>query len=161
MSLKINTHISRIYFKYISESEKKILMHFKNRFKVYLKYTSLVNSWWTQNMSERFKPLSKLFSNCFQKVANFESQNMPKSILDVYFIFTVQKYIWSISQIQQDKILVQVYIIYGAMAWWLGCRFTKSKILGSKPQDGWKTASAFHPSKVNLMSIKYFWGLGG
>ena len=136
-------------------------MHFKKRIQsipeVYFTSKLLMDS----KYEWRFKPLSKLFSNCFQKVANFESQNMPKSILDVYFIFIVQKYIWSISQIQQDKILVQVYIIYGAMAWWLGCRFTKPKILGSKPQGGWKTASAFHPSKVNLMSIKYFWGLGG
>ena len=56
-------------------------MQFKNRFKAYLKYTSLLNSWWTQSISERYKSFSKLFSNCFHKVANFESQNMSKSIV--------------------------------------------------------------------------------
>ena len=56
-------------------------MQFKNRFKAYLKYSSLLNSWWTQSISERYKSFSKLFSNCFHKVANFESQNMSKSIV--------------------------------------------------------------------------------
>ena len=32
-----------VYFKYTSDPEKKIQIHFKNRFKVYWKYTSLLN----------------------------------------------------------------------------------------------------------------------
>ena len=129
-------------------------MHFKNRFKVYLRYTSLLNSWWTQSILEAYKSKlffnyfhkgyklckskylqkytsllnswwtqsiletyrSKLFSNYFHKVPNFASQNISKSILEVYFIFRVQKYIWSIARFQQDKILRKVYIIYRAMA---------------------------------------------
>ena len=84
-------------------------MHFKNRFKVYLKYTSLLNSW-TQSIIETYK------FQLFFSVANFGNQNFSKSILEVYFIFRAQKYIWSIAQFQQDKILMKVYIIYGAMA---------------------------------------------
>ena len=84
-------------------------MHFKNRFKVYLKYTSLLNSW-TQSIIETYK------FQLFFSVTNFGNQNFSKSILEVYFIFRAQKYIWSIAQFQQDKILMKVYIIYGAMA---------------------------------------------
>ena len=62
-------------------------MHFKNRFKVYLKYTSLLNSPWTQGILEIYK--FKLFFS----VTNFGNQNISKSILEVYFIFRVQKYI--------------------------------------------------------------------
>ena len=64
-------------------------------------------------------------------VTNFGSQNISKSILEVYFIFRAQKYIF-----QQSKILIDVYIIYEAVAKWLGCRSTKTKIPGSKPYDG-------------------------
>ena len=60
--------------------------------------------------------ISKLFFDYFHKVANFGSLNIPKSILEVYFTLRVQKYIWSIAQFQQDKILIEVLIIYGAMA---------------------------------------------
>ena len=92
---------------------KEIQMHFKNRFKVYLKYTSLLNTWCTQSILETYK--SKLFFNYFHKITNFGSWNISRSILEVYFIFRVQKYIWSIAQFQQDKILTKVYITYGAM----------------------------------------------
>ena len=87
-------------------------MHFKNSFKVYLKYTSLLNSLWTQvYLKDAFH-----FLNYFNKVGNFGSQNISKSILKVYFIFRVQKYICSIAQFQQDKTIAEVYIIHGAMA---------------------------------------------
>ena len=62
-------------------------MRFKNRFQVYLKFTSLLNSWWIQSITERYKLFFKLFPNGFHKLANFESQNMSKSVLEVYFIF--------------------------------------------------------------------------
>ena len=120
-----NASIQNKYFKYSSNLEckfaslesllhvhfwprKEIQMHLKSRFKVYLKYTSLLNSW-TQSILETYK--FKLFFS----VTNFGNQNFSKSILEVYFIFRVQKYIWSIAQFQQDKILMKVYIIYGAM----------------------------------------------
>ena len=120
-----NASIQNKYFKYSSNLEckfaslesllhvhfwprKEIQMHFKSRFKVYLKYTSLLNSW-TQSIPETYK--FKLFFS----VTNFGNQNFSKSILEVYFIFRVQQYIWSIAQFQQDKILMKVYIIYGAM----------------------------------------------
>ena len=120
-----NASIQNKYFKYSSNLQckfaslesllqvhfwprKEIQMHFKSRFKVYLKYTSLLNSW-TQSILETYK--FKLFFS----VTNFGNQNFSKSILEVYFIFRVQKYIWSIAQFQQDKILMKVYIIYGAM----------------------------------------------
>ena len=62
-------------------------MYFKNRFKVYLKYTSLLNSRWTQSILETYK--FKLFFN----VTNFGNQNISKNMLEVYLIFRVQKYI--------------------------------------------------------------------
>ena len=79
---------------------KEIQILSTNKFKVNLKYTSLLNS---------------LFIKYFHKVAKFGSQNISISIIEVYFIFRVQKYIWSIPQFQQEKILVETYIIYGAM----------------------------------------------
>ena len=54
--------------------------------------------------------------NCFFSVTDFGNQNISKSILEVYFIFTVQKYTWSIAQFLQAKILIKVSIIYEAMA---------------------------------------------
>ena len=118
--------IQKLYFKYTSNFEykfvslesllqvyfwprKKIQMPFKNTYKVYLKYNSLLNSGWTQSILETYK--FKLFFS----VKNFGNQNISKGILEVYFIFRVQKYIWSKAQFQQDKILIKVYIIYGAI----------------------------------------------
>ena len=123
-----NASIQKVYFKYTSNFEcrfvsletllqvyfwprKEIQMHFKNRFKVYLKYTSLLNSWCTQSILETWNVATNL--NDFFSVTNFGNQNISKSILEIYFIFRVQKYIWSIAQFQQDKILIKVYIIYG------------------------------------------------
>ena len=48
---------------------------------------------------------------------------------------------------------------YGAIAWWLGCRFTKAGMPSSKPYVGLKTTSAIHPANINLMSTKNFWRL--
>ena len=59
----------------------------KNRFKVYLKYNSLLNSSWNQRILETYK--SKLFFNYFLKFTNFGSQYVSKSILEVSFIFRV------------------------------------------------------------------------
>ena len=61
-------------------------MHFKNMFKVSLKYTSLLildglkTSKWTQNILKTYK--SKLFFNYFHKFTNPGSQNIPKSIFN-------------------------------------------------------------------------------
>ena len=116
-----NASIQNKYFKYSSNLEckfaslesllqvhfwprKEIQMHFKSRFKVYLKYTSLLNSW-TQSILETYK--FKLFFS----VTNFGNQSFSKSILEVYFIFRLQKYIWNTAQFQQDKILIKVYIM--------------------------------------------------
>ena len=56
--------------------------------------------------------------------------------LEVYSMFKEQKYIWSTAHFQQDKILVEVFITYEAMTYWLGHRFIKPKILGWKPWNG-------------------------
>ena len=45
-------------------------------------------------------------------------------------------------------------MIYGAIAWWLGCRFTKAHIPSSKPYVGLKTTSAFHPANINILRRK-------
>ena len=44
------------------------------------------------------------------------TQNVSKSILEVYFIFTLHKYVWRTAQVQQDKIPVQAFLNYGALA---------------------------------------------
>ena len=89
---------------------KEIQMHFKNRFKVYLKYTSLLNSWWTQSILETYK--FKLFFS----VTNFGNQNISKSICELYFKFRVQKYIWNIySSISAGENTNKSHIIYGTM----------------------------------------------
>ena len=164
-----NASIQNKYFKYSSNLEckfaslesllhvhfwprKEIQMHFKSRFKVYLKYTSLLNSWWTQSILETYK--SKLFFNYFHNVPNFASQNISKSILEVYFIFRVQKYIWSIAQFQQDKILIKVYIIYGGNGLVVSVQVYQTKDPRFKTIRWLKNCLSFHPSKVNLMNIK-------
>ena len=113
----------KVYFKYTSEFgnkyinfesllqvyawvRKEIQMHFKNRFKVYMKYTSVLNSWCMQSILETYK--SRLFLNYIYKVTNFESQNI--------LYLRVQKFIWGIAQLQQNKVLIEVYIIYRTMA---------------------------------------------
>ena len=118
--------IQKVYFKYTSNFEykfvslesllqvhfwprKEIQMYFKNTSKVYLKHNSLLNSWWTQSILETNK--FKLFFS----VTAFGNQNISKNILEVYFIFRVQKYTWSIAQFQQEKILIEVHIIYEAI----------------------------------------------
>ena len=54
-------------------------MHFKNRLKVYLKYTSLPNSQWTQSILETYK--SKLFFNYFINLQTLEVKISPKVYL--------------------------------------------------------------------------------
>ena len=87
--------------------------------KVFFKYTS--------ESGEKYKCISKtgsryiyfiiLHTNLnYFSVTNFGSQNIYKSILEGYFLFRVQKYLWSIGKLKQDKMLIEVYIIYGAMA---------------------------------------------
>ena len=93
---------------------KEIKMPFNNRFNLYLKYTSLLNSWCTQSILETWNVATNL--NYFFSVTNFGNQKVSKSILEVYFIFRVQKYNWSIAQFLQAKILIKVYVIYEAMA---------------------------------------------
>ena len=123
---------------------KEIQRHFKSRFKVYLKYTSLLNSWWTQSILETCK-FKLLFS-----VTNFRNQNISKSILEVCFIFRVQKYIWSIAQFQQDKILIKVYIIYGGNGLVVSVQVYQTKDPRFKTIRWLKNCLSFHPSKVNL-----------
>ena len=72
-------------------SQKRNQIHFKNRLKVYLKYNSLSNSLWTQSVLEMYK--SELIFTYFHKFTNFESQNISKSVHEVYFIFRLQMYI--------------------------------------------------------------------
>ena len=68
-------------------------MHSKNRFKVYLKYTSLVNSWWTQSILKTYK--SKLFFNyCLEILQNFITVNTIK--------------IWNLIAINQHVFLEQL-----------------------------------------------------
>ena len=134
-------------------------MYFKNRFKVYLKYTSLLNSWCTQSILETWNVATNL--NYFFSVTNFGNQNISKSILEVYFIFRVQKYIWSIAQFQQDKILIKVYIIYGGNGLVVSVQVYQTKDPRFKTIRWLKNCLSFHPSKVNLMNIKDSWGLGG
>ena len=68
-------------------------MHSKNRFKVYLKYTSLVNSWWTQSILKTYK--SKLFFNyCLEILQNFITMNTIK--------------IWNLIAINQHVFLEQL-----------------------------------------------------
>ena len=69
-----------------------------------------MDSWYILDILETYR--FKLFFSD----TNFGNQNISKSVLEVYVIFRVQKYIWSIAQFQQDKILTKVYITYGAMA---------------------------------------------
>ena len=141
---------SEVYLKYTSSNLKYIW----SMLQVYLKYTSLLSSWWTESILETNK--FKLFFS----VATFRNQNISKSILEVYFIFRVQKYIWSIAQFQQDKtskslhnlwnnglvVRVQVYLTKDS-------RFKTIRWL--------KNCLSFHPSEVNLMNIKDSWGLAG
>ena len=80
----------------------------------------MLNSWWTQSILETYR--FKLFFS----VTNFGNQNISKSILEVYFIFRVQKHIWSIAQFQHDKTNKSLHN-FAAIAQWLGCRSTKPK----------------------------------
>ena len=120
------TNISRVFY-----------MHFKNRFKVYLEHDSLLSYCWTQ--SKYLKNKSKiLFLNYFTIISTslqiMGVKISPKiHILESYILFRLQKYIWSITLFKLDKRLVEVYIIYGTMTWWLGHRFTKPEAPGSKP----------------------------
>ena len=89
---------------------KEIQMHFKNRFKAYLKCNSSLNTWWMESILETYK--FKLFFS----VTNFGSKNISKSICEVYFIFRVQKYIWNIySFISAGENTNKSHIIYGKM----------------------------------------------
>ena len=48
-----------------------------------------------------------------------------------------------------------------AMAQWLRCWIPNPGVPCSKPQGGSKSNSAFHPSEVNKVSTRNFWGLSG
>ena len=47
----------------------------------------------------------------------------------------------------------------GAMAGWVGRWIPNTRVWGSKPLDGSKADSSFHPSKVDQMSIRNSWEL--
>ena len=47
------------------------------------------------------------------------------------------------------------------MAWWLGCWIPSPVVPGSKPVGGSKFALAFHPSKIDEMSVMNSQGLNG
>ena len=103
----------------------------------------MVNSWWTQSMLETYR--FKLFFS----VTKFRNQNISKSILEVYFTFTVQNYIWSIAQFQQDKTNKSLYNL------WSNGLLVRVEVYQSKDPRfkiiRWvKNRLSFHPSKVNL-----------
>ena len=50
---------------------------------------------------------------------------------------------------------------YGAMAWWIRRWIPNPGIPCSKPLGGSKVDSAFHPSEVDKVSTRNFWGLNG
>ena len=102
-------------------------------------------------------------TDSFFSVTNFGNQNIFKSITwSIYFtLFRVQKYIWSIAQFQQDKILIKVYIIYGGNGLVVSVQVYQTKDPRFKTIRWLKNCLSFHPSKVNLMNIKDSWGLGG
>ena len=103
----------------------------------------MVNSWWTQSMLETYR--FKLFFS----VTKFRNQNISKSILEVYFTFTVQNYIWSIAQFQQDKTNKSLHNL------WSNGLLVRVEVYQSKDPRfkiiRWvKNRLSFHPSKVNL-----------
>ena len=124
-------------------SQKKILMHFKNRFKVYLKYTSLLNSWWIQSISEKYKAFSKLFSSCFQSYKLWKSQ----FCLKVYLKYTSEVYLKNSLNSAGENTSRGLHNLWGN-GLVVRCRVTKPEILRLKPQGGWKTGSAFHTLKI-------------
>ena len=100
-----NASIQKVYFKYTSDPETK----YKCILKTLSKYTwsiiitkFLMDSWYILDILETYR--FKLFFSD----TNFGNQNISKSVLEVYVIFRVQKYIWSIAQFQQGKILTKV-----------------------------------------------------
>ena len=103
----------------------------------------MVNSWWTQSMLETYR--FKLFFS----VTKFRNQNISKIILEVYFTFTVQNYIWSIAQFQQDKTNKSLHNL-----WSNGLVVRVQVYLTKDPRFKtirWlKNCLSFHPSKVNL-----------
>ena len=103
----------------------------------------MVNSWWTQSMLETYR--FKLFFS----VTKFRNQNISKSILEVYFTFTVQNYIWSIAQFQQDKTNKSLHNL-----WSNGLVVRVQVYLTKDPRFKtirWlKNCLSFHPSKVYL-----------
>ena len=127
-------------------------MNFKSRFKVHLKNTSLLNSWWTQSELETYN--FKLFFN----VKNFGNQSISKSILEVYFIYSTEVYLKysSISAGQNtNKSLHNL---------WSNSLVVRLQVYQTKDSRFktilWlKNRLSFHPSKVNLMNIKDFRGL--
>ena len=82
-------------------------IHFKNRFKVHLKYTSLLNSWWTLQFLYFYNFFLLFFPIIFMKVETLEVK-ISKSILEVYFSLKVKKYIWNLGPFQQNKIPAEV-----------------------------------------------------
>ena len=45
------------------------------------------------------------------------------------------------------------------MAWWLKCWIANPGVSWSKPLGASKVGAVFHPSEVDKMSTKNFWGL--
>ena len=124
-------------------------MHFKNRFKVYLKYTSLLNSWWAQSIYLKDTKL-----NYFSVSQTLEIKISPKVHLK-YTSYLACRSIRSIAQLQQDKILIKVYIHYS----WRNGQVVSVQVYQTK-NPRFKITRCFYPSKVNLMNIKDSWGLG-
>ena len=121
-------------------------MHFKNRFKVYLKYTSLLNSWLTKTYIVKtyfYKSFPNFVFKLFSKSHKlWKSKHIQKDTLDIsiliwnsllhissIYTYNIQKYIWSIVQFQQKKTLCGRNLqIDGAMTLWLGHTFTKALV---------------------------------
>ena len=144
----------KVYFNYTSGPERK----YKCISKTGSRYT------WSMLHCINFLMDSKYILETYKfklffSITNFGNQNISKSILEVYFIFRVQKYIWSIAQILAEQntnkslhnlwsnglvVRVQVYQTkdprFKTIRWLLNC-------------------PSYHPSKVSLMNIKDSWGL--
>ena len=70
---------------------KEIQLHFKNRFKVSLKYTYLLNSWCTQYILEIYK--SKLFSIIFIKLQILQVKISPRVYLKYTWYLSTEAYL--------------------------------------------------------------------
>ena len=130
-------------------SQKKILMHFKNRFKVYLKYTSLLNSWWIQSISEKYKAFSKLFSSCFQSYKLWKSQ----FCLKVYLKYTSEVYLKYSVNSAGENTSRGLHNLWG--------NGLVVRVQGYQTRDPTFETTRWLKNWLSLSYFKNTWGLGG